>query len=153
MNILRTIAILASLALVIPAVAFGQTADPEKLAADQVACQQHASSYSGYNPAAPPPPQASSSSPQRGAGLRGGARGAARGAVAGGVVESIDDDGDRDQATEMGAAVGGMRGASKSRRAAKAQATTAPPPPSGDPNAYAESFDECMTGKGYPKSN
>ncbi len=77
MNILRTIAILASLALFIPAVAFGQAADPEKLAADQVACQQHASAYSGYNPAAPPPP------------------------------------------------------------------------PVGDPNAYAKSYDDCMSGKGY----
>ncbi len=152
MKIQRTCVLLISLVLVVPGVAFGQTADPTQLAADQAACQQHAAAYSGYNPATPAP-QATAPSPERGAGLRGAARGAARGAVAGGVIEEIDDDGDRDQAAEMGAAIGGMKGGSKSRRAAKAQATTAPAAPSGDPNAYAESFDECMTGKGHPKSN
>ena len=126
------------------------TKDPDQLAADQAACQQHAIAYSGYNPAAPPPSAASTAPSQRGAGLRGAAKGAARGAIAGGIVEEVGDDNDR--AVETGAALGTARGASKGIRASRNQAAAAPPPPPvGDPNAYAKSYDDCMSGKGHAK--
>ncbi len=128
--------------------------DPNQAAADQEACQQQAIAYSGYNPAAPPQQTHSPPPPQRGAGLRAGARGAVRGAVAGNIVKEIDDDGDRDDADELGAALGGMRGVSKGRRASRDQAAaTQPPSPAGDPNVYTKSFNDCMLNKGYIPQN
>jgi hypothetical protein len=150
--------------LAYPILASGQTTapDPTQLAADQAACQQHAIAYSGYNPAAPPPQQATSPPSQRGAGLRGAglrgaglrgaARGAAKGGIAGGIVEEVGDDEKHEDAAEIGAALGTARGASKGIRASRTQAAAAPPPPpAGDPNAYAVSYDDCMSGKGYAK--
>lgn len=130
---------------------FSQTTTkaPDQLAADQAACQQHAVAYSGYNPAAPPPSTTSSPPAQRGTVLRGAARGAAKGAIAGGIVEEVGDDNDR--AVETGAALGTARGAGKGIRASRTQAASAPPQPTGDPNAYAKSYDDCMSGKGYAK--
>jgi len=126
------------------------TTDPDQLAADQAACQQHAIAYSGYNPAAPPPSTTSAPTAQRGAGLRGAAKGAAKGAIAGGIVEEVG--GDNNRAVETGAALGTARGASKGIRASRNQAAAAPPPPpAGDPSAYAKSYDDCMSGKGYAK--
>ena len=119
------VVIIASLYfLIFPVISQSQseTADPNKLAADQAACQQHAMAFSGYNPAAPEQPTDSSPPPQRGAGLRGGARGAAKGAVAGGA---------------------------RARRNAKQQAPPPPPAPAGDPALYSSSYKDCMASKGY----
>ena len=128
----------------------GATQDSAKMAADQAACQEHAVAYSGYNPAAPPPSTTSTQTAQRGSGLRGAARGAAKGAVVGGIVEEVG--GDNNRAVETGVALGTARGASRGIRASRNQAAAAPPPPpAGDPNAYAKSYDECMSGKGYAK--
>lgn len=155
MNTRRTHIFFAGLVcLAYPILASGQTSapDPTQLAADQAACQKHAVAYSGYSPAAPPPSTSSAPPVQGGAGLRGAARGAFKGAIAGGIVEEVGDDPRRDEAAETGAALGAVRGASKGIRASQSQAAAAPPPPpAGDPNAYAKSYDECMSGKGYAK--
>jgi len=155
MNIQRTYIIFVGLvSLACPIFAYGQATapDPTQLAADQAACQQHAVAYSGYNPAAPPPSTTSEPPAQRGAGLRGAARGAAKGAIAGGIVEEVGDDPQHDRAVETGAALGTARGASRGIRASRTQAAAAPPPPpAGDPNAYAKSYDDCMSGKGHAK--
>lgn len=150
MNILHTsIIFVGFVSLTCPIFAFGQTTtpDPAQFAADQAACQQHAVAYSGYNPAAPSSQQTSSPTAQRGSGLRGAARGAAKGAVAGGIVEEVGDDNDR--AIETGTALGAARGASKGIRASRTQADSAPSPQTGDSNAYAKSYDDCMSGKGH----
>ena len=125
------------------------TTDPNKRAADQAACQQHAMAYSGYNPAAPEQPTDSSPPPQRGAGLRGGARGAAKGAVAGGTLERFGDEDKHDDATEVGAAVGAVAGGARARRNAKQQAPPPPPAPAGDPALYSTSYNDCMASRGY----
>ena len=123
------------------------TTDPNKRAADQAACQQHAMAFSGYNPAAPEQQADSSPPPQRGAGLRGGARGAAKGAVAGGTLERFGDEDKHDDATEVGAAVGAVAGGARARRNAKQQAP--PPAPAGDPALYSTSYNDCMASRGY----
>ena len=125
------------------------TTDPDKLAADQAACQQHAMAFSGYNPAAPEQQAASSPPSQRGAGLRGAARGAAKGAVAGGTLERFGDEDRHDDATEVGAAVGAVAGGARARRNARQQAPPPPPAPAGDPALYSTSYNDCMTSRGY----
>lgn len=134
---------------VIPLRGQSETIDPNKLAADQTACQQHAMASSGYNRVAPTQQEVSSTPPQRGAGLRGAARGAAAGAVTGEVVERVGDEGEHDDAAEVGAAVGAVTGGLKARRNAKNQA---PPPasvPAGDPALYTKQYNECMTSRGH----
>ena len=147
-----SIAIIASLYVLISPVtgqSQSETADPDKLAADQAACQQHAMAYSGYNPAALEHSTTSSLPPQRGAGLRGAARGAAAGAVAGGTLERFGDEDKHDDATEVGAAVGAVAGGARARRNAKQQAPPPPPAPAGDPALYSSSYNDCMASKGY----
>ncbi len=134
---------------VIPVTGQSETVDPEKLAADQTACQQHAMASSGYNPAAPTQQAASSPPPQRGAGLRGAARGAAAGAVTGEVVERVGDEGEHDDAAEVGAAIGAVSGGLKARRKAKNQAPPPAPAPVGDPALYTTQYNECMTSRGH----
>ena len=146
------VVIIASLYfLIFPVISQSQsaTADPNKSAADQAACQQHAMAFSGYNPAAPEQQADSSPPPQRGAGLRGGARGAAKGAVAGGTLERFGDEDKHDDATEVGAAVGAVAGGARARRNAKQQAPPPPPAPAGDPALYSSSYKDCMASKGY----
>ncbi|MGI9537194.1 MAG: hypothetical protein ACR2PB_08985 [Desulfocapsaceae bacterium] len=148
-----SIAIIASLYVLISPVtgqSQSETADPDKLAADQAACQQHAMAFSGYNPDTPAQPAASSSPRQPRAGLRGAARGAAKGAVAGGTLERFGDEDKHDDATEVGAAVGAVAGGARARRNAKQQAPPPAPAPEGDPALYSTSYNDCMTSRGYP---
>ena len=137
--------------LILPADSQSQleTTDPDKLAADQAACQEHAIAYSGYNPAASAQSTTSSPPPQRGAGLRGAARGAAAGAVAGGTLERFGDEDKHDDATEVGAAVGAIAGGARARRNAKKQASPPPTAPAEDPALYSSSYNDCMASKGY----
>lgn len=134
---------------IIPVTSQSETVDPNKLAADQAACQQHAMASSGYNPAVTTQQADSNPPPQRGAGLRGAARGAAAGAVTGEVVERVGDEGEHDDAAEVGAAIGAVTGGLKARRNAKKQS---PPPasePAGDPALYTTQYNECMTSRGH----
>ena len=152
MNCKYSVTIFATLCfLVIPITSQSQseTADPEKLAADQADCQQHAMEFSGYNPAAPEQPAASNSPRQSRAGLRGAARGAAAGAVAGGTLERYGDEDKHDDATEVGAAVGAVAGGARARRNAKQQEPPPAPAPAGDPALYSSSYNDCMASRGH----
>jgi hypothetical protein len=62
--------------------------------------QEHAKAFSGYDPAVPQT-SAPASQPQRGA---------AGGALAGEAVERVGDKGEHDDAAEVGAAIGAVRG-------------------------------------------
>lgn len=141
----------------IPCLGYGQTAstpDPNKQAADQAACQEHAKATSGYDPTNPQASESEESPPrQQRAGLRGAARGAAKGAVAGGTLERFGDEDKHDDATEVGAAVGAVAGGARARRNAKQQAPPPPPVPAGDSALYSTSYNDCMASKGYSVSD
>ena len=57
-NRVTFVAIVCFLVIPISSQSQSETADPEKLAADQAACQEHAMAFSGYNPEAPTQPAA-----------------------------------------------------------------------------------------------
>jgi hypothetical protein len=146
-------AIIALTFVAVPCLIFtqaGATSDPAEMSADQVACQDHAKAISGYDPANPQASvQESGPPPQRGAGLRGAARGAAKGAVVGGTVEHFGDD-DRNDATEIGAATAAVAGGVRSRRQARKEAETQQTQAiSSGSSAYTQSYNECMTSRGY----
>jgi len=140
--------------VIMPCQGFTQTdaaQDPAKMATDQASCQEHAKLSSGYDPMNPEASvQDSGASRQRGAGLRGAARGAAKGAIVGGTVEAIGDDRRYDNAAENAAAAGALAGGVRSRRQARDQAEAQQAQAvSTGASAYTESYNECMTSRGY----
>jgi hypothetical protein len=125
----------------------GQTA--EQVAADQAACTNEAVALTGFHPGAPPP-SATASTPAVG----GRVAGAARGAAVGGMRERHTDAGDREiedlteSAARAGAAAGGMR-QRQDRREDRRDTAAADDAYAQSEAAYWQSFNSCMTNKGY----
>lgn len=152
---LRTVALAAAVSGFVAISAQAQTIEPmggqtsEQMASDRTACENQASSQSGYYPSQPAP-TATSSQPVAGQRLAG----AARGAAAGAVREERTDRDEREYkdavgaGAKAGAVAGGVR-QRQNRRESRRENRQQEQAYSQKQAAYQQAFSACMTARGY----